>query len=428
MTDFASIVMDLRLKTLSHLDPLAVPLPHGTEVLTRVERLLGERTVPRGAVGRVIALDEDRVEVAIVGVGNVRYARSEVAPRRSGQLAYAHRRAAAWDALSSCIVLETTVGSRAWGLAEAGSDIDRRGAFAVPFSWSVGLVAAPEELVSVDGSATYWNVNKLVRQALRADPNTLETLFVDSAQAKDEIGEWLLEARQSFVSVEIYASFGRYALSQLKRLEQSLRLFEHRQSVLDWLRKEPTLSLDQVAARLSRATTDTPQAASEALHRAKQYVKDLYRSLYDQGLLPSSDFAALSRFAQEPYEDLELPRELRPKNAYNLLRLIWTASCWLREGVPTFTVTEPLRTQLMAIKHGEVPLAEVLQRAEAMTPDLEAARQISRLPQRPDVRRADALLRRIGEALAHRFAHAVPGPFGKDAPPPPEVDFEESAT
>jgi len=30
--------MDLRIKGLSHLDPLTVPLPNGTEVVTRVDR------------------------------------------------------------------------------------------------------------------------------------------------------------------------------------------------------------------------------------------------------------------------------------------------------------------------------------------------------------------------------------------------------
>ena len=48
--------MDLRLKALAHIDPLRVPLPHGTEVLTRVEKLLGERFVPGGAVGRVVGI------------------------------------------------------------------------------------------------------------------------------------------------------------------------------------------------------------------------------------------------------------------------------------------------------------------------------------------------------------------------------------
>ncbi len=39
----------LRIKGLVHLDPLTVPLPNGTEVVTRVDRLLGERRVPEGA-------------------------------------------------------------------------------------------------------------------------------------------------------------------------------------------------------------------------------------------------------------------------------------------------------------------------------------------------------------------------------------------
>ena len=41
--------MDLRIKGLVHLDPLTVPLPNGTEVVTRFDRLLGERRVPKGA-------------------------------------------------------------------------------------------------------------------------------------------------------------------------------------------------------------------------------------------------------------------------------------------------------------------------------------------------------------------------------------------
>ena len=42
-------------KGLAPIDPLAVPLPHGTEVTTRVERLAGDRRIPQGVVGRVVA-------------------------------------------------------------------------------------------------------------------------------------------------------------------------------------------------------------------------------------------------------------------------------------------------------------------------------------------------------------------------------------
>ncbi len=164
--------MDLRLRNLEALDPSAVSLPHGTEVCTRVDRIVGERRVPQGSIGRVSRLNGDDLDVTIVGVGVVRYARGELLARRIGQVLFAQRRADAWAALRPCVVLETIVGSRAWGLADADSDIDRRGVFALPFPWTQGLVSPPEDLVSADGSATYWAAGKALRLALRADPNT----------------------------------------------------------------------------------------------------------------------------------------------------------------------------------------------------------------------------------------------------------------
>jgi predicted nucleotidyltransferase len=417
--------MDLRLRTLLDLDPRSVPLPHGTEVITRVDRIVGERRVPQGTIGRVTKIEGDRLEVTVVGVGVLSYARDELSPRRVGQVLFAHRRADGWQSLRSCVVLDTVVGSRAWGLAGEDSDEDHRGIFALPFVWTLGLVAPPEDLVSADGSATYWATGKAVRQALRADPNTLEMLFLDGAKAHDPIGQWLLEERAAFVSVEIYGTFGRYALGQLRRLEQALRLAEHRAVVLEWLRKDPALTLDAVAESLARVSTRAMPSEADRVHQAKQYIKQLYRSMADQGLIDASDFTSLVAFAKNSATEFDLPRELRPKNAYNLVRLLATATHWLEEGKPRFVVEGALRDRLLAIKSGEVELADVLAEAEAMAPALERARERSPLPGRPDVARADALLRRIGEELARRWANGASGPFGKDAPTPPEVAWSE---
>ena len=49
--------------------------------------------------------------------------------------------------------------------------------FVLPLAWTTGLAEPPLDLVSLDGSQTYWEVGKAIRQALRADPNTLEMLF-----------------------------------------------------------------------------------------------------------------------------------------------------------------------------------------------------------------------------------------------------------
>ena len=222
--------------------------------------------------------------------------------------------------------------------------------------------------------------------------------------------------------MEIYGTFGRYALERLRRLEQGLRLAgRHRTVVLEWLRADPTLTLDAVAAKLATVSTRALPSEADRLHQAKQYIKQLYRSLADQGVLEANEFSALVRFARGKSADFAHPRELRPKNAYNLVRLLATATRWLREGAPVFEAEGALRERLVAIKKGEVALAEVLAEAEAMAPDLERAKDESRLPKRPDVVRADALLRRIGEELARRWVTADPGPFGSTAPAPPEV-------
>jgi hypothetical protein len=418
--------VDIRVKKLAGVDPRAAPLPHGTEVVTRVERVLAdERRVPQGAVGRVVGVNGEQIDVAVVGVGVVRYARDEVLPRKLGQVRYAERRDAAWSALRSCVVLEAVVGSRAWGLDDETSDTDRRGLFVLPLPWSIGLGEPPRDLVSEDGSETFWEVKKGVEQALRADPNTLEMLFVDDVRAVDEMGQWILDARESFVSSEIHGTFARYALSQLARLRQVAELAEHRHEVLAWLREEPTPSLDIVAARLADRSPRTYPTRADAELSAKQWIKQLYRSLYDQGLIPARDLDALVKFAREQAPELELPREVRPKNAYNLVRLIATANEWLRTGTASLRVSGPMRARLLAIKRGEVPLEQVLAQAEALAEELEEARRITKLPKRGDVVRADAVLRRIGEEVARRWIARADGPFGKDATQPPAIAWED---
>lgn len=401
--------MTARISALAEVDPLSVPLPHGTEVTLRVERLHHGRRVPQGLVGRIVRARDGGFDVLVTGVGEIWYERAELAPRRAGQLHFAQRREAAWQSLFPCRVLEATVGSQAWGLADEKSDTDVRGAFALPFSWTGGLADPPHDLVSADGSATYWEARKLIEQALRADPNTLELLFVPSVKPLDEIGQWILDAREAFVSKLLFGSFGRYALSQLDKLSASQRLAEHRDLVLAWLCEDPTPSLDELARRL--AATEQ----SDDTHAMRTRLKQLYRSLWDQGLLESNDLAGLTAYARAGGRRPPDARSLRPKNAYNLLRLIELARGWLATGKPTFAATGAFREQLLTIKRGELELEEVLKQAEAMSPALEAARDGSALPEQPDFERADALLRRIHQELARRHVMNVPGPWSAPA-------------
>lgn len=413
--------MALRLGGLADLDPQSVPLPAGTDVTTRVDRTVGERLIPQGASARVACVDGDRVEVVLLDGTRATYLRAEVTPRKLGVARYAQRRAAAWDQLRPCVVIDTVVGSRAWGVADAGSDEDHKGVFVLPTPWTTGLVDPPLDLTSVDGSQSYWELGKAIRQALRADPNTLEMLFA-SPVVTDPLGEELVAMREGFVSQEIYGSFGRYALSQLDRLEHNQRLADHRAVVIDWLRDDPALTLDAAAERLADSARIAAPTRTDAIARGRDYLKQLYRSLYDQGVIAANDWASLCAVAKT---ELELPRDLRPKNAYNLIRLLDSAIRWLSGEPPDVRVSDALRPTLVAIKRGEVPMVDVMALARELTPKLEIARQGSPLPRHPDVARADRVLRATRDAAARRWLGQESGPWGRDAAPAPDARFDD---
>jgi len=414
-------VMALRLGGLGDLDPAAVPLPAGTEVITRVARHVDGELRPGGATGRVAAIGDAGIEVVFVDGKRATYLREELTPRKLGVARYAQRRAAAWDQLAGCIVVDTLVGSRAWGVADEGSDEDHRGVFVLPAPWLTGLAEPPLDLVSLDGSSAYWELGKAIRQAVRADPNTLEMLFA-APRARDPIADELLAMRAGFLSLEIYGSFGRYALSQLDRLEHNQRLAEHRARVIDWLRDDPALALDAAAERLADEARIVAPTRGDAVARGRDYLKQLYRSMYDQGAIAANDWASLRAAARAP---LDLPRDLRPKNAYNLIRLLDLAIRWLAGEPPEVRASEAIRPTLLAIKRGELAMTEVMALARTLTPRLEAARQTSPLPRHADLARAERVLRAARDEAARRWLARAPGPWGADAPAAPEARFDD---
>jgi RNA repair pathway DNA polymerase beta family len=417
--------VDSRIKALRSLNPRAVALPNGTDITTRVAKSLGDRVIPQGARGRIVATSELQVDVLFVGVGRLSYERNEVLPTKREQVRYAERRGCDWAALMPNVLLSTVVGSRAWGLADEDSDTDVRGVFGLPLSWSTGLLDAPRDLVSADGSSTYWELSKSIRQALRADPNTLEMLFVPTAHAHDEVGEWLLAAREAFVSREIYGSFGRYALAQLNRFAQSTKLAELRTHMLEWLQADPALSLDAAAERLAQQDSRLSATSADRVHQAKEHIKQLCRSLHDQGLVAVSDYPALVAFAATRDASVSAASDLRPKNAYNLLRLMHTAINWLATGYPEFEMRGAFRDKLLAIKRGQVPLREIMRHADTLGHELERAHAATRLPARANVAVIDAVLRRSQLELAARFVGRMPGPFGLTAVEPPAIAWDE---
>jgi hypothetical protein len=209
----------------------ASPLvPVGTQVVTRVAtpRAPGEPPRPRGAVGVVAAQPAEgdaRYWLRLVDGGEARLRRPEFAVRKLDQSEGVRQRAElpAGFRVEDWAIYRCVVGSTAYGLAEPGSDLDRRGVYLPPANLHWSLEGVPEQVENDATEEVYWELEKFLVLALKANPNVLECLHTPIVELATPLGEELLAMRSAFVSKLVYQTYNGYVVSQFRKLEQDLR-------------------------------------------------------------------------------------------------------------------------------------------------------------------------------------------------------------
>jgi uncharacterized protein len=213
----------------------------GTQVVSRVEVRGTNRSLvhPRGAVGVVtrtpageekhflvrfpdgfeFSLQREQMEVLKhfkarlgSGAGSHPGGDADVLPVATGD----------FD-LESLVIYRWIVGSRAYGLDSDDSDTDRRGIYLAPADLHWSLFGAPEQFEDSATQSCYWELQKFLTMALKANPNILECLYSPMVEKVTPLGEELLTLRQQFLSQMIFQTFNGYALSQFKKIEQDRR-------------------------------------------------------------------------------------------------------------------------------------------------------------------------------------------------------------
>lgn len=144
-------------------------------------------------------------------------------------------------------ILRGVVGSTAYGLARAGSDIDRLGIFAAPMIDLTSLDwNSSKETVSQSGPAgddfALHEVGKYFRLALKCNPTVSELLWLDEYEVKTWEGSLILSERSSFLS-EKYAraSYFGYAKAQLDKFHLHDFKVKHARHALRLLQQGDTL-------------------------------------------------------------------------------------------------------------------------------------------------------------------------------------------
>ncbi len=118
----------------------------------------------------------------------------------------------------SRVIYCCVVGSQAFGLATQSSDVDRRGIYLPTASQHWSLHGCPEQMENNATQEVYWELQKFLNLALKANPNILECLFTPIVEVATPLARELLALRSVFLSRRVFQTFNHYAQSQLKKI------------------------------------------------------------------------------------------------------------------------------------------------------------------------------------------------------------------
>lgn len=201
----------------------------GTQVVTLVDipGSAGLVLHPRGTVGVIVKSPTD-----LEHSYRVRLLDGFEAPLKQGEVTMLARfkegeigdsAHAAQTDLYERVIYRCVIGSQAYGLADAESDLDRRGIYLPPADLHWSLYGVPEQLENHETQEAYWELQKFLVLALKANPNVLECLYTPLVEKATPLAEELLGMKSIFLSRMVFQTFNGYVMSQFKKMQADIR-------------------------------------------------------------------------------------------------------------------------------------------------------------------------------------------------------------
>lgn len=205
-------------------------LPVGTQVVSRIEikNSTEELLCVKGAVGVIVKSPDDNSHAYRVRLPDnveVTLYRHQLSIRKHFQKEGIEEARSLLEELDlyDCVIYRCVVGSRAFGLDDDNSDIDRRGIYLPPADLQWSLFGISEQLENNETQECYWELQKFIILALKANPNVLECLYTPLVEVSTPIAEELLAIKEIFLSQLVYQTYNGYVMSQFKKMEQDYR-------------------------------------------------------------------------------------------------------------------------------------------------------------------------------------------------------------
>ena len=210
-------------------------VPLGTQIVTRIDtqRPEGGLLQMAGAVAVILQMPSDahgQYRVRFPDGAETSLRRTDFQVRKDLAKTIGTALGTSQADLYQFVIYRCVVGSRAYGLEEDRSDIDRRGIYLPPADLEWSLLGVPENLERQETQECYWELEKFLRLALRANPNVLECLYTPLVEEASPLAEELLGMRDCFLTKQVYQTYNGYVMSQFKKFGQDLR----NKSALRW--------------------------------------------------------------------------------------------------------------------------------------------------------------------------------------------------
>ena len=317
--------------------------------------------------------------------------------------------------LGNNIILLGLSGSHAYGTETGNSDVDMRGITLNSKFDILGLDKGFEQVVHNETDTTIYSFNKMIKLLTDCNPNTIEIggLKTEHYLYVSPIGQELLDNFDMFLSKKAIHTFGSYAHSQLRRLDnksaRSLEQAEKERHILN--------SINNATVDFKNKFFEYPEDA------IKLYIDDAINCDYDKEIFmdinlthyPLRDYksmwSAMNNVVKD-YAKLEQTGRNREairydklgKHMMHLVRLYYMCFDILEHG-KIVTYREVEHDFLMDIRNGKYlddnnqPVDEFFEIVDELENRLEYDKIHTELPEKPDYNRIKKFTMSVNERI-----------------------------
>ena len=267
-------------------------------------------------------------------------------------------------------IYETVVGSQAYGLATKDSDTDRKGIVVPDIRHIFGLHPFEQHELSAD--YTLFSLSKFIKLAADANPNILEMLYTDNTDVLHlhPLGLKLRDHRDLFLSTKAKHTFSGYAFSQLERIKSHQKWINNPQEKPD--------QKDFYATKYRMVDgVSTPHTA-------------FLENEFDAADRKWKQYETWKRERNPERAALEAKYGYDSKHGMHLIRLLKMGLEIIKDG--RVIVKRPDREELLSIRNGNMPYADLIKYAEELMGELDVAYTNSPLPGKVDMNKIEDLM------------------------------------